>query len=291
MYNLLRAGFYRLKKDIIFWLFLFVTIGASIFALFRIAESGDGTNLYNYINEYLIYIGLFMSMFISIFVGKEYSEGIIRNKIIVGHNRISIYISKLIISIVVSVFCEFIYIAIMFLVGSKIYEPLQMPISQLSIIILNAVLIIITYCSIFNLISMICSEITISVVMSVVIFVIMFVAEMIIGETANQPKYITSSNWDNGVRTIVSQELNPNYPGDDIVNFAKTIYLLLPQGQANLIKNSKLTDSNEIREQLYTKEEIEENIKELYQMPIYSLIVISVINMGGLYLFSKKELK
>ena len=40
-----------------------------------------------------------------------------------------------------------------------------------------------------------------------------------------------------------------------------------------------------------TKEEIEENIKELYQMPIYSLIVISVINMGGLYLFSKKELK
>ena len=81
-YNLLRAGFYRLKKDIIFWLFLFVTIGASIFALFRIAESGDGTNLYNYINEYLIYIGLFMSMFISIFVGKEYSEGIIRNKII-----------------------------------------------------------------------------------------------------------------------------------------------------------------------------------------------------------------
>ena len=38
--------------------------------------------IYNYINEYLIYIGLFMSMFISIFVGKEYSEGIIRNKII-----------------------------------------------------------------------------------------------------------------------------------------------------------------------------------------------------------------
>ena len=82
MYNLLRAGFYRLKKDIIFWLFLFVTIGASIFALFRIAECGDCTNLYNFINEYLIYIGLFMSMFISIFVGKEYSEGIIRNKII-----------------------------------------------------------------------------------------------------------------------------------------------------------------------------------------------------------------
>lgn len=288
MIKLLRAGFFRLKKEIMFWLFIIATI---LVAGIRILTTSHDQPLDKFLYDYIVYIGLFIAMFVSVFVGKEHSEGIIRNKIIVGHNRISIYISKLIISIVVSVFCEFIYIAIMFLIGSKIYEPLQMPISQLSIIILNAVLIIITYCSIFNLISMICSEITISVVMSVVIFVIMFVAEMIIGETANQPKYITSSIWDNGVRTIVSQDLNPNYPGDDIVNFAKTIYLLLPQGQANLIKDSKLTDSNEKREQLYTKEEIEENIKKLYQMPIYSLIVISVINMGGLYLFSKKELK
>ena len=288
MIKLLRAGFFRLKKEIMFWLFIFATIAV---AGIRILTSAHYEPLDKFLYDYIIYIGLFIAMFVSVFVGKEHSEGIIRNKIIVGHNRISIYISKLIISIVVSVLCELIYIAIMFLIGSKIYEPLQMPISQLSIIILNAILIIIIYCSIFNLISMICSEITISVVISVVIFVIMFVAEIIIGETANQPKYITSSSWDNGVRTIISQELNPNYPGDDIVNLAKTIYLLLPQGQAHIIINSKLTDSDEIREQLYTKEEIEENIKELYQMPIYSLIVISVVNIGGLYLFSKKELK
>ena len=288
MIKLLRAGFFRLKKEIMFWLLIVVTI---FVAGIRILTTTHNEPLDKFLYDYIVYIGLLIAIFVSVFVGKEHSEGIIRNKIIVGHNRTSIYISNLIISIVVSVFCEFIYIAIMFFIGSKIYEPLQMQISQLSIIILNAVLIIITYCSIFNLISMLCSEITISVVMSVVIFVIMFVSEMLIGETANQPKYITSSNWDNGVRTIVNQEPNPNYPGDDIVNCAKTIYLLLPQGQANLIKDSKLTDSNEIREQIYTKEEIEENIKKLYQIHIYSLIVISVINMGGLYLFSKKELK
>ena len=87
MYNLLKAGFYRLKKDITFWLFLVVTIGVEIFALFRIADRGYGTNLYTYISEYLLYIGLFISMFISIFVGKEYSEGIIRNKIIVRSQK------------------------------------------------------------------------------------------------------------------------------------------------------------------------------------------------------------
>ena len=288
MIKLLRAGFFRLKKEIMFWLFIIVTIAV---AGIRILTTVHYEPLDKFLYDYIIYIGLFIAMFVSVFVGKEHSEGIIRNKIIVGHNRISIYISKLIISIVVSLLCEFIYIAIMYLIGSKIYKPLQMTISQLSIIILNAVLIIITYCSIFNLISMICSEITISVVMCVIIFVIMFVAEMIIGKTANEPKYITSSSWDNGVRTIISQELNPNYPGDDIVKLAKTIYLLLPQGQAQLITNSKLTDSDEIKEQLYTKEEIEEYIKTIYQMPIYSLIVIGVVNIGGLYLFSKKELK
>ena len=288
MIKLLRADFFRLKKEIMFWLFIIVTI---LVAGIRILTSAHYELLDKFLYDYIIYIGLFIAMFVSVFVGKEHSEGIIRNKIIVGHNRISIYISKLIISIVVSLLCEFIYIAIMYLIGSKIYKPLQMTISQLSIIILNAVLIIITYCSIFNLISMICSEVTISVVMSVIIFVIMFVAEMIIGKTANEPKYITSSSWDNGVRTIISQELDPNYPGDDIVNLAKTIELLLPQGQAQLITNSKLTDSDEIKEQLYTKEEIEEYIKTIYQMPIYSLIVIGVVNIGGLYLFSKKELK
>ena len=288
MIKLLRAGFFRLKKEIMLWLFIIVTIAV---AGIRILTTVHDEPLDKFLYDYILYIGIFIAMFVSVFVGKEHSEGIIRNKIIVGHNRISIYISKLIISIVVSLLCEFIYIAIMYLIGSKIYKPLQMTISQLSIIILNAVLIIITYCSIFNLISMICSEITISVVMCVIIFVIMFVAEMIIGKTANEPKYITSSSWDNGVRTIISQELNPNYPGDDIVNLAKKIYLLLPQGQAQLITNSKLTDSDEIKEQLYTKEEIEEYIKTIYQMPIYSLIVIGVVNIGGLYLFSKKELK
>ncbi len=288
MIKLLRAGIFRLRKESIFWLFLLATI---LIAVCRILISSHDIPLDKVLYDNITYIGLFIAMFVSIFVGKEHSEGIIRNKIIVGHSRISIYLSNLIISIIVSVLCELIYMTIMFLIGSYIYKPLQMPISQLLIIILNSILIIITYCSIYNLISMKCSEITVSVVICVVIFAIMFVAEILIGETANKPKYITSASWDNGVRIILSQEPNPNYPGDNIVNLAKNINLLLPQGQANLITNSKLMTSEEISEQLYTKEEIEESIKSLYQMPIYSIILISVINISGLYLFSKKELK
>lgn len=82
MYKLLKAGFFRLKKDMIFWLFIFLTIGITIFTLFRYTSVEEVT-LDRFVNEFVMYIGIFIAIFVSIFVGKEHSEGIIRNKIIV----------------------------------------------------------------------------------------------------------------------------------------------------------------------------------------------------------------
>lgn len=137
--------------------------------------------------------------------------------------------------------------------------------------ILNSLLIIITYCSIYNLITMICPEITVATVISIIVFIIMFVLEASVAYTANQSKYTTNSYWEDGKQYIISQEINPNYPGDEKVKIAKTIYLILPQGQASKIANM--------------------DTEVIYQMPIYSIILIIIINIGGIYLFSKKELK
>ena len=82
MIKLLKAGFFRLKKDVIFWLFLFITIIIAVYNLVR-GMSNENVQLYDIMNEYIMYIGLFISIFISVFIGKEFSEGIIRNKIIV----------------------------------------------------------------------------------------------------------------------------------------------------------------------------------------------------------------
>ena len=84
MYKLLKAGFFRLRKNVIFWLFIVVTILFTGYILFKYASSTTATvTLDAFINEYIMYIGLFIAIFVSIFVGKERSEGIIRNKIIV----------------------------------------------------------------------------------------------------------------------------------------------------------------------------------------------------------------
>lgn len=136
---------------------------------------------------------------------------------------------------------------------------------------LNTVLIMIAFCSIFHFITMICSEITVSTTINIVSFIAMFIVVSSLRYIANSQKYITHSYWEDGIEYIISQEPNPNYPGDEKVKSAKAIYLFIPQGQANEIANI--------------------NTEDLYKMPIYSFLFISIINIGGIYVFSKKELR
>lgn len=270
MIKLLKAGFFRLKKDVIFWLFIFLTIGMAGFTLFRYL-SNEGVYLDKILNEFIMYIGLFIAIFVSIFVGKEYGQGIIRNKIIVGHSRISIFLSNLIISIVVSLLCELIYLIIVFLIGIPLFGQMQMSFSQFAIVLLNTALVIISFCSIYNFITMICSEITISISICIILFVATFVAQAALGFTANSRKYIEHAFWDNGNKYIISQEPNPNYPGDEKVKQARMLYLFVPQGQAMEIESG--------------------NLEYWVQMTISSIILICVVNIVGVCIFSKKELK
>ena len=270
MIKLLKAGFFRLKKDVIFWLFIFLTIGMAGFTLFRYL-SNEGVYLDKIWNEFIMYIGLFIAIFVSIFVGKEYGQGIIRNKIIVGHSRISIFLSNLIISIVVSLLCELIYLIIVFLIGIPLFGQMQMSFSQFAIVLLNTALVIISFCSIYNFITMICSEITISISICIILFVAMFVAQAALGFTAHASKYIENAFYDNGNKYIISQEPNPNYPGDEKVKQARMLYLFIPQGQAMEIESG--------------------NLEYWVQMSISSIILICVVNIAGVCIFSKKELK
>lgn len=269
MIKLLKAGFFRLKKDIIFWLFIILTIGIAGFTVFRYT-SNEGVYLDKVINEFITYIGIFIAIFVSLFVGKEHSQGIIRNKIVVGHSRISIFLSNLIISVIVSLLCEFIYMIFVLLIGVHLYE--QISLSQFAMILINTVLVVISFCSIFNFISIICSEITVSTTVCIILFIAMYIMQGTFGLTANSHKYITNTFIDeNGNAHIISQEPNPNYPGDQKVKIAQIIYLSIPQGQAMEIKNN--------------------NLETLRQIPMYSITLICIINILGVYIFSKKELK
>ena len=71
MIKLLKAVAFRLKKDIMFWLFVFLTIGMCGFTLFRYSYI-DEITLDKVVNEFVMYIGFFIAIFVSIFIGKEH---------------------------------------------------------------------------------------------------------------------------------------------------------------------------------------------------------------------------
>lgn len=144
--------------------------------------------------------------------------------------------------------------------------------SEIVLNIVNAVLVIIAFCSLFNFITMLCSEITISTTVCILLFIGMFILSSSLSLVINQePYHYTYSTDENGVRTIVSQEPNYSYPGEQKIKIARTIYMFLPQAQAGEISNAEPEYMN--------------------QMPAYSIAFIVIVNLVGIYLFSKKELK
>ena len=187
--------------------------------------------------------------------------------------------SKLIICITTSILCELIYMLIVLIGGKILNIETKITLKELIICIIDTLLIIILYCSVFNFVSMIFSEATISTIIDVIIFIFFFVMEMYVGSIAYEPKYFEEKFFDaDGNETVISQYPNPNYPGDDKVEFAKTVELLIPVGQASMIFNASDEHNN-------TDEGI------LYKILLYSAIEICIINVAGIYIFSKKEIK
>ena len=183
-----------------------------------------------------------------------------------------------------------IYILIVLILGKIFDIKTDLSLQILSMSILDTILIIIVYCSIFNFVSMIFSEATVSTIINVIILIIFFVLAFYFGSTANEPKYYGSIITDKyGKVTVTDKYPNPNYPGDEKVRFAKNVELSTPVGQAFSIftleddtSMSALDDDNAI---LNTKEDI------LCAILIYSVTEICIINILGISIFSKRELK
>ena len=281
MLKLLHANFYRLKKNKVFIGIIIITIIASFVIIFNTYQGNITNEKYNMQKTqidrtYTIYINVIsflIAVFVSIFVGSDYDNGTIRNKIIVGHSRKNIYLSNLIVSIIVGLVLEIIYLTIISIIGIPLIGKIQMNIFDFLYIILDMILLIIVFSSIFNFISMICSNVTLSTVGSLLLILIMYVFCMSISGIAYSTKELKIQDFDENGNLVTKYLEDENYPGDFKKNLCKTIINILPTGQAMELS------------------EVNIDINEIKIYPLYSLGVILIINILGIYMFNKKELK
>lgn len=275
MIKLLNAGFFRLKRNKMLWIIVVITLGIASFQLFNHISSVEiwgKEGIDKILINYITMIGIFIAIFTSLFIGAEYANGAIRNKLVVGNSRIKIYLSNLILSIVAGCFIEFIYMVFVSIIGIPTLGGLQMSLSEFAIILLNIIMIIITYSSIFTLITLLCSDITMSTVISIVLIIAMFVGNMSLSFTADSTEFRRNTiiNEQGKIEEVLVPD--PNYPGDSKKKIAQTILYIMPTGQADKIA--------------FDKDEIDIKI-----LLLYSLGVSVIVNVIGIYCFSKKDLK
>ena len=100
MRNLLSAGFARLWRSKVFWLSCALLAAATISAVWtRYTDRVEYTyssNLDTAFQYYVLFIVFLIPIVCTLFIGTDYADGTIRNKVVCGHSKVSVYLSNLI---------------------------------------------------------------------------------------------------------------------------------------------------------------------------------------------------
>ncbi len=274
MSKLLSAGFIRLRKDKIFWIALIFMFGAGVFfpvmRYMDMQQSGYINNIDNGFFACALFIGIVMAVFCSLFIGTEYSDGTIRNKVVIGQKRTSIYLSNLIICAIVSIVMCAAFLIAYLCVGIPLLGFFEMGIKLVLLFTLAVFVLSIAFASIFTLISMLNHNKAITAVVCILLAFLLLFAGAQLYKMLNEPEtnmgLITTENGQE------YQEIpNPNYLEDGKREVVQFLYDFVPGGQA--LQCVSLEANN------------------IAVLPVYSLIIIILTTGIGMFFFRKKELK
>lgn len=261
MIKLLQSNFYRLKKSMTFWILLIIMAYLGIFIYDN--NNGLGSCDHNCIGNisfgFNAFIFIILPIFTSLFIGTEYSDGGIRNKIIKGHTRRDIYISNLLTSLIVSFIYSVTYIIFMNVMGLIWGNGIASSLDAFLILTLDSILLNIYITSLFTFISMTISNKTASSIISFAT-----VIWSVIISTGLQQKIYHAS----GVTKSIYQ----------------FILNIIPMGQSETISSAMYIYQKGKILQMIDLTTVEKNLW------IYSLVLIIIINICGIIIFNKKQL-
>ena len=90
-------------------------------------------------------MAFYCATFVSLFLGIEYEQGTIRNKLLVGHTRASVFCSNLIVCIVASVIMLAVMLITGWILGICTLKDFYLEPSRLALVLLCSVLITVTF--------------------------------------------------------------------------------------------------------------------------------------------------
>lgn len=237
MRKLLTANFARLWKNRVFITEIIATVMLSVWLLFvnyssEIQASENRLYLEDVFFTMYQLLGFILAAGISLFVGMEYSDGTIRNKLIVGYSRKQIYFSNL---LTAAASCCLVILAhgiVTFSIGRLFFGGFQIAPGEIIISVANALLTSVVYGAIFVCVTMNISNKAASAVVSLVLALGLLYGTSYLASAVMAPEmtYGTVTFTQNGV-THSDLMPNPAYISGIKRLIYELLYDLLPTGQ------------------------------------------------------------
>ncbi len=283
MNKLLSANFMRLFKNKTFYLGMIFMFGLSLWAIIMRYRDIKRIPDYPASLDGLLFVGsiffpIVISVFISIFIGTEYSDGTIRNKLITGHSRITVYLSNLIVCTVAAFLIHLIYIAVILCLGIPLIGNFQISAETLILSILCSLITVAAISAIFLLISMLIHSKAAGAVTTMILAIIFITSSLSIHQMITASEYYPPYVYidDSGEVHQMEGEKNPAYLTGTKRAVYQALYDFLPSCQFLQFSN-----------------ESDELIKDgkFVLFSANSIVIVTITTGAGILLFRRKNLK
>ena len=277
MSKLLSAGMDRLWKNKLFWACVAAALLISAGTVLNgcrqamMPENAEYTyRMDDYYFNALPFLGFMCAVFTGMFLGTEYSDGTVRNKVIVGHTRFAIYMANFITCLAAAMVMLGAYL-LGGLVGIPTLGLWQMAPGTLLILIAVSVALSAAQAAIFVFIGMASQNKAITAVAAILVALALLLSASMIYNKLREPEMYSGVIFTSNGMEVSEPSPNPEY----VSGVQRTIYEFvldaLPTGQGILLANA-------------------ETARPALQISA-SVAITILVSAGGIYIFSKKDLK
>lgn len=288
MRDLLRANFRRLSRSKIFWVAVSGMVLWTVFlcAIQYVDQLKYGDETYTATLDEMLFrgeiiLGVVIAVFVSLFVGVEYSDGTIRNKILVGRKRSDIYWANVVTCGAAGLVVYGLTLGTAAILSLFLFDGPQLSLPVLLGCCGIGAMMTLAFTAIFCLIAMLCANKTHTAVGCLLLAFLLIFAASYVYQMLSQPEYIqqvapTETYSDVTVVTDATDlELetvpNPSYlsgPKREIYQFLLDVN---PVGQSAQLSSLEL---------VYP-----------VRIVIYDVCIIGLTCLVGLAVFRKKDIK
>ena len=280
MMKLLRAGYRRYFRNILFWIALVASAILGVASGVRVKEDAILDDMYIVIG-FLIFAAL-----ISLMIGREFSDGGFRNKIISGHTKGQIFLSEYILALTICLILSLVATGVFTIMNVSSYSNILPELLIKSSV--GYVFLIISMVTMIFVMSVLISKKAISAVLALLFVFVSYFSISELNLELSLPEYQKEIVWGDGVIQFVEGTVkNPGYidsPMREIVSF---IVKIIPVGQAINYNDMVVPLFDPLNYRILAGEEM----KLLNTYPLYSLGTTMALLAGAYIIFRKKDFK